>query len=473
VEIIAMIYDFAVIGGGSAGLSLAAAAAQFGEKVVLFEAGEMGGDCLNYGCVPSKALLAAAKAAQAQRLSAHFGVAAVEPQVNYAKVMDHVADVIKTIAPLDSQERFEGLGVTVIRAMARFTGPRTLEAAGKQYQARKIVIATGSRAALPPIPSLTDAPYLTNETIFQNRVKPKHLIIIGGGPIGLEMAQAHQRLGCAVTVLEAFQPLAKDDPELSAIVLDTLRGEGVDIRAGVAIAEIKSKKTSITVVFKNGEVISGSHLLVAAGRIPNIEKLNLEAAGIVFTKRGITTDAGLRTSKRHVYAAGDVAGGLQFTHVANYHAGLIIRNAMFRLPIKNRTDIIPWVTYTDPELAHIGLTETEAKKIYGDTVKVLRWPFAENDRAQAEGKTKGLVKIIIGKRGRILGASIVGKNAGELIAPWILAITQKLKISAMASIVLPYPTMNEASKRAAITNYAGLAQKPLLRRLLGILKLLG
>jgi pyruvate/2-oxoglutarate dehydrogenase complex dihydrolipoamide dehydrogenase (E3) component len=472
-EIRNMMYDLAIIGGGSAGLSIAAAAAQFGEKVVLFEKGEMGGDCLNSGCVPSKSLIAAAKAAHAQRTSTPYGVAAVEPQVDYAKVMAHVESVIATIAPLDSQERFEGLGVKVVKAAVHFTGKRSLEADGQAYTARRIVIATGSRAGIPPIPGLADTPYLTNETIFKNRVMPKHLIIIGGGPIGMEMAQAHRRLGCVVTVLEAFQPLAKDDPELTSVVLDALKSEGVDIRGGVGIVEVKATKTGIQINLKDGAIISGSHLLVAAGRVPNVEGLKLEDAGIAYTKRGITVDKGLRTTNRYVYAAGDVAGGLQFTHVAGYHAGLIIRNAMFRLPVTNRTDIIPWVTYTDPELAHVGLTEMDAKKLHGNNMKVLRWHFKENDRAQAEGKTKGLVKIIIGPKGRIIGASIVGAGAGELIAPWILAITQKLKISAFANMVLPYPTLSEAGKRAAITNYAGLAQKPLIRRVLGILKLLG
>lgn len=468
-----MIYDFAIIGGGSAGLSLAAAAAQFGEKVVLFEKGDMGGDCLNSGCIPSKSLIAAAKHAHAQRSSAPYGVAALEPKVDYAKVMAHVESVIATIAPHDSQERFEKLGVTVVRAPAQFISARSLSAAGQTYEARKIVIATGSRAGVPAIAGLKDVPYLTNETIFKNRVMPAHLIVIGGGPIGMEMAQAHRRLGCKVTVLEAFQPLAKDDPELTSIVLDALRSEGIDIRAQVAIAEVKSADKLIQVILKEGEVIEGTHLLVAAGRIPNLEGLNLEAGGVEFTKRGITVDASLRSSNRNVYAAGDVAGGLQFTHVAGYHAGLIIRNAMFRLPVKNRTDIIPWVTYTDPELAHVGLTEAEAKKLHGDALKVLRWTFKENDRAQAEGKTKGLVKIIVAKKGIIIGASIVGAGAGELIAPWVLAVTNRMKISAFANVVLPYPTLSEAGKRAAITNYAGIAQKLLLRRVLGFLKLLG
>jgi pyruvate/2-oxoglutarate dehydrogenase complex dihydrolipoamide dehydrogenase (E3) component len=472
-EICKMKFDIAVIGGGSAGLSIAAAASQFGEKVVLFEKGEMGGDCLNYGCVPSKSLIAAAKAAQAQRSSAHFGVAAVEPKVDFAKVMDYVQSVITTIAPIDSQERFEKLGVKVVRAPAKFINAHEIEADGKTYSARKFVIATGSRAGVPPIPGLKDVAYFTNESVFENRVLPKHLIVIGGGPIGLEMAQAHRRLGSEVTVLEAFQPLAKDDPELTSIVLDGLKAEGIDIRAQVAIAEIKKTKSGIDVVLKDGSVVSGSHLLVAAGRVPNIESLNLEAAGVEYTKRGVTVDQGLRTKNRKIYAAGDVAGGLQFTHVAGYHAGLIIRNALFKLPVKNRSDIIPWVTYADPELAHVGLTEADARKTLGDDVKVLRWHFTENDRAQAEGKTKGLIKVVVGKRGRILGASIVGPQAGELIAAWVLAVSQGLKISAFANVVLPYPTLSEIGKRAAITNYAGLAQKPWLRRALGFLKLLG
>ncbi len=468
-----MKYDFAIIGGGSAGLSLAAAAAQFGEKVVLFEKAEMGGDCLNSGCIPSKSLIAAAKAAEAQRSSDKFGIAAIEPKVSYAAVMDYVGGVIKTIAPHDSQERFEKLGVKVVRAPARFTGPRRLEAAGNSYQARKSVIATGSRAAIPPIPGLQDVAYFTNETIFKNHVLPKHLIVIGGGPIGLEMAQAHRRLGSDVTVLEAFQPLAKDDPELTTIVLAALRLEGIGIHAQASITSIVQTKAVIKVTLKNGDVISGSHLLVAAGRLPNIESLNLEAAGVTYTARGVTVDSKLRTSNKNIYAAGDVAGGLQFTHVAGYHAGLIIRHAMFRLPIKNRTDIIPWVTYTDPELAQVGLSESGARQRYGDQFKVLRWTFKDNDRAQTESKTAGLVKIIIRKNGTILGASIVGAGAGELIAPWVLAVTQGLKISAIANLVLPYPTMGEAGKRAAVSNYSSLAQSPWLRRVLGILKLLG
>ena len=468
-----MIFDLAIIGGGSAGLSLAAAASQFGEKVVLFEKANMGGDCLNFGCVPSKSLIAAAKYAHAQRTSGPFGIASVDPVVDYAKVMDHVASVIAQIAPHDSVERFEGLGVRVVKAQAKFISVRSLEANGQTFEARKIVIATGSRAAIPPIPGLKDVPYLTNETVFQNRVLPKHLIIIGGGPIGMEMAQAHRRLGCEVTVLEAAKVLAKDDPDLARVVIDALLAEGISIREGVGITNVKKPKENFQVYLASGEMIEGSHLLVAAGRMPNIEGLNLEAAGVAYTKRGITVDQSLRSTNRNVYAAGDVAGGLQFTHVAGYHAGLIIRNFLFKLPIKNRTDIIPWVTYTDPELAHVGLSDAEAHKAFGTAAKTLMWKFAENDRAQTEGKTKGMIKVMLGKGGVIVGASIVGPSAGELIAPFVLAVTQKIKISAFANMVLPYPTLSEIGKRAAISNYAGIAQKPWLRKMLGLLKIFG
>ncbi len=469
-----MQYDLAVIGAGSAGLSVAAAAAQFGERVVLFEKHEMGGDCLNTGCVPSKALLAAAKAAQAQRTPLAFGVAAQSPTVDYAKVMAYVEQVIATIAPLDSQERFESLGVKVVRAAVTFQSRNVLVAEGQTYSARRIVIATGSRAGVPPIPGLKDVSFFTNETLFKNRELPEHLIIIGGGPIGMEMAQAHRRLGSAVTVLEAFQPLGKDDAELAGVVLDALKGEGIVIRGGVQIERVENTKRGIRVIAAQGEIIDGTHLLVAAGRVPNIEDLQLERGGVDYTKRGITVDQGLRSvSNKQVYAAGDVAGGLQFTHVAGYHAGLIIRNALFRLPVKNRTDIIPWVTYTEPEMAHVGLTEHSAKALYGEQVRVLRWHFHDNDRAVAENKTKGLVKLVTAKNGRVLGVSIVGANAGDLIAMWTLAVTQKLKVSAIASLVLPYPTLGEAGKRAAITYYAGLAAKPLTRRLIGFLKKFG
>jgi len=454
-------FDIAVIGAGSGGLSVAAAAAQFGQKVVLFEKGEMGGDCLNSGCVPSKALLAAAKQAHAMCSGAAYGVKPVEPEVDFEAVRAHVRRAIAAIAPHDSQERFETLGVTVIRAAARFLDARRIEAAGAQYTARRIVIATGSRAAVPPIAGLAEVPFLTNETLFGNPTLPEHLLVLGAGPIGLEMAQAHRRLGSAVTVVEARLPLAQDDPELSAVVLEQLAMEGVRIITGRAVSRVGREGEAIRLELDGGEMLQGSHLLVAAGRRPNVEALGLDKAGIAFTAKGITVDRRLRTSNPRVFAVGDAAGG-RFTHEAGYQAGIVIRNALFGLPAKAQA-LIPHVTYTDPELAQAGLTEAEAKARHGDAIRVLRVPFSGNDRAQAEGRTDGLVKIVTTRRGRILGAGIVGAGAGDLIQPWILALDQGLKIGAMASSVLPYPTRGEAGRRAAVNYFQDFASNPALR----------
>ncbi|MCA0433725.1 MAG: FAD-dependent oxidoreductase [Proteobacteria bacterium] len=468
-----MKYDLAVIGGGSAGLVAAAAAAQFGQKVVLFERDAMGGECLNTGCVPSKALLAAAKAAQSHRDSDAFGVSGHEPAVDFSAVMAHVERAIATLAPHDSHERFESLGVKVVRASAKFVSAQTIEAGGATYEARRTIVATGSRAAVPAIPGLESIPFFTNETIFRNRVLPSHLIIVGGGPVGLEMAQGYRRLGAQVTVIEAAVPLAKDDPELAAVVLDHLRSEGVTVLAGSKISDVLRTPAGIRVETAAGDRVVGSHVLVAAGRAPNIEGLNLEAAGVAYTRQGITVDEKMRSTNRLIYAAGDVAGGARFTHVGSYHAALIIRHVLFRLPVKDRPETMPWVTYTDPELAHVGLAEKDARAEHGDRIRVLRAEFKGNDRAVAEGKTDGLVKVVTLKNGRIVGASIVGPNAGEQIAMWSLAVSRGLKISAIASLVLPYPTMAEAGKRAAVSYYGNLGKKVLLRGLIGFLKLFG
>ncbi len=461
-----MIYDLAIIGAGSGGLSVAAAAAQFGQKVILFEKGKMGGDCLNYGCVPSKALIAAAKHAHVFRTSGPYGIAAAEPKVDFKKVRDHIRKVIAAIEPHDSAARFEKLGVKVVPGAAKFRDAKTLESGGGIFSAKRIVIATGSRPAVPAIPGLETVAYFTNETIFENSVLPKHLIIIGGGAIGMELAQAHRRLGSAVTVIEAFTPLAKDDPELAAVVLESLRRDGVKIFAETAIKKISKAKSGIAIETAGHGKITGSHLLVATGRAANVEGLNLEAAGVVYTAKGVTVDKGLRTSQKHIYAIGDVAGGLQFTHVANYHAGLVIRNALFRLPVSNRSDIIPHVTFSEPELAQVGFTEAQALKDYGPSINVVRWPFLDNDRAQAEGKTTGLIKAVIGKRGRILGVGIVGANAGEVIQPWVLAMNEGLKIRAIAGMVAPYPTLGEINRRVAVNYFSGLASNPWLRRVI-------
>lgn len=467
--------DICVIGAGSAGLSVAAAAAQFGVDVVLIERGKMGGDCLNYGCVPSKSLIAAAKRAHLMRSSGPFGIKPLEPAVEFDRVHDHIHEVIAAIEPNDSVERFTGLGVTVIKGEARFHDKDTVIADGRSIKARRFVIASGSSPALPPIPGIERVPYFTNETIFDNKRKIAKLIIVGGGAIGMELAHAFRRLGSEVVVLEAFKPLAREDAELAEIVLRHMEAEGVEIIPDARVERFEPFGDSVQVVFARGGqsyTIDGSHLLLATGRRPNLEKLNLDGAGVRHDRAGIKVDRGLRTSNRRIYAIGDVIGGPQFTHVANYHASIVVKNALFRLPAKVNNDILPRVTFTDPELAQVGLTEEEARKRHGN-IHVYRWPYAENDRAQAERATEGFLKVITTKRGKVLGASMVGEHAGELIQMWSLALHQNIKIGAFASIVSPYPTLAEISKRAGITYYLPSLTSPLLRRVIGLVQKLG
>ena len=462
--------DLCIIGAGSGGLSIAAAAAQMGARVVLVEGGEMGGDCLNAGCVPSKALLAAAKAAQAMRTGAGFGITPTEPEIDFAAVKDHVARTIATIAPTDSQQRFEGLGVRVIRAWGRFTSPSELAAGDQLIRARRFVIATGSRPFIPPIPGVETVPYLTNETIFAQRERPDHLIIIGGGPVGMEMAQAHRRLGCKVTVIEGALALGRDDPEAAAVVLAALRAEGVEILEQALVSGLAGTKGAIAVTLKDGRHINGSHLLLAVGRQVALERLDLAAAGVAFTRKGVTVGANLRSSNKRIFAVGDAAGGLQFTHVAGYHAGIVIRQALLGLPAKASTHHLPWVSYTDPELAQVGLTEAGARAAHGAALSVLRQEFVHNDRAQAEGKARGLLKVMVVK-GRPVGATIAGPQAGELIGLWALAIASGLKISAIAAMVAPYPTLGEISKRAAGAFFSPrLFDNPWLKRVVRLVQ---
>ena len=456
--------DLLVIGAGSGGLSVAAGAVQMGAEVVLLEGGKMGGDCLNYGCVPSKALLAAGKHAHAMTTGAPFGIGTTAPQADFAAVKDHVAGVIAGIAPHDSIERFEGFGVRVIPEYGRFLRHDTVEAGSTRITARRIVLATGSRPLVPPIPGLKEVPYHTNETIFDLRERPEHLIVVGGGPIGIEMAQAHARLGSKVTVLEGVRALGKDDPELAAIALRRLRAEGVELHEHAMVDKVTREGEQVSVHTKGGPVYTGSHLLIAVGRKANVESLDLDKAGIETTDTGIKVDAGLRSTNRRVYAIGDAAGGLHFTHVANYHAGIVIRSALFGLPAKAKTAHLPWVTFTEPELAQVGLTEAQARERHGDKLEVLRFDYAENDRARAERATEGLIKVMVHK-GRPVGASIVGAQAGELIQIWALAIANGLKIGAVANMVSPYPTLGEINKRAAGQYYVPrLFENPRLKR---------
>ena len=469
--------DICIIGAGSGGLSVAAAAAAFGVDVVLVERGRMGGDCLNYGCVPSKAMIAAGKHVHAIKEAPDFGIEAGEPQVNFRKVHDHIHSVIAAIAPNDSAERFRAMGVNVIEAEARFIDKTTVMAGDVEIRARRYVVATGSSPFVPPIPGLDTVDYLTNETVFERTRAPRHLIIIGGGPIGMEMAQAHRRLGAEVTVLEGLKALGKDDPELAAIVLENIRAEGVVVQEGCKVTAVEKRgRTGVRVRYESqsGEGhVDGSDLLVAVGRLANVEGLGLDAAGVEHDRRGIKVGRNLRSSNKRVYAIGDVAGGLQFTHVAGYHAGLVVQQILFRLPARENRDIIPWATYTDPELAHVGLSEEEAARRHGGRISILRWPYVENDRAQAERKTRGLIKLVVDRKARILGASIAGAGAGEMINMWALAITNGMILKDVRGYVPPYPTMAEIGKRAAITYYTPLTRKPFVRSIVRFLRRFG
>lgn len=467
--------DICVIGAGSGGLTVAAAAAAFGVSVVLVERGRMGGDCLNHGCVPSKALIASAKLAKRMREASAFGLGTVEPEIDFAAVNRHVQGVIEAIAPNDSIERFTALGVRVIQAEARFIDKRTVQAGDTEIRARRFVVAAGSSPQVPPIPGLEEVPFLTNETIFERKRLTRRLIIVGGGPVGLEMAQAHRRLGAEVTVLEAGEILSREDRELVALVRRRLVEEGVDIREGTKLARVEKRGNVVRAHLDQGgetAFVDGSHLLIAAGRKANVETLGLEEAGIRHSPAGISVDPRLRTSNRRVYAIGDIIGGAQFTHVASFHAGIVLRAILFRLRARADRTVIPRVTFTDPEIAHVGLMETEARASHR-SVRVLRWPYAENDRAQTERQTEGHIKLVTDRRGRVLGASIGGANAGEQIALWSLIVAKGMRVHDLAGLVLPYPTMGEIGKRASVTYFSGATARPIVRRIIRFLRIFG
>ena len=468
--------DLCVVGAGSAGLAIAAGAQQMGAETVLVEKGRMGGDCLNTGCVPSKALLAAGKAARAHVAAANYGVTYPEPKIDFQAVHDHVHGVIAGIAPHDSVERFEGLGVTVIQAAARFTGPRELEAGGRRIRARRFVLATGSTAAVPPIPGIEDVPYVTNETVFDLTECPEHLIVVGGGPIGTELGQAFRNLGAQVTIVEMDKLLPRDDPELVEVLRRRLMEDGVDLREGAQVKAVARDGSGVAATIERDgrkERLQGSHLLLAAGRRTVIDGLNLEAAGIAHERGRLQVDARLRTSNTRVFAAGDVAGGPQFTHVAGYHAGVVIKNALFRIPAKADHSAVPQVTYTAPELAQVGLSEAAARAAHGDGVQTLTWSYGDNDRAMAEREGDGQIKAVVDRKGRVLGCGIVGAHAGELIYPWVLAVARREKVGPIAQMIAPYPTFGEVSKRAAGSFYTPKLFSPRTRRLVRLLARLG
>lgn len=463
--------DLVIIGAGSGGLSVAAGAAQLGLKVVLFEKADMGGDCLNAGCVPSKALIAAANQVHARHR--HGGAPALE--ADFIAAMAQVQSAINAVAPHDSQARFEGLGVTVVREAARFTGRRTVESGSVIVTARTIVLAAGSRPAVPDIPGLSSVPFLTNESVFRLEARPRRLLILGGGPIGLELGQAFQRLGSEVVIIERGQSLQREDEDLARHVRDQVVSDGVTIVEGAEAVRCESTPHGVIVEAKrqgNMERWEGTHLLVAVGRAPDLGGLNLEAAGIAHDGSGVRTDRQLKTTNRSVYAIGDIAGRGQFTHLAGAHAALVVRRALFAQPVDVTDLVVPRVTYTDPELAVVGLGEKAARAQYGDKIEVIHQSFDDDDRALAEGDTRGAAKLIL-HRGRILGVGIAGAHAGDLLQPWTLAMTAGVKLRSIASMIAPYPTRGEINKKLASSHFTPLLFSGKSRALVALLKHFG
>ncbi len=466
--------DLCILGGGTAGRAVATAARAVGASVVLVERNALSGE-ISAGRVPSTAFIAASRYAEAGRESSAFGIAFEPPRINFGRIHQHVSDVVAAIAPNTNAERFEGLGVTVVRAEGRFVDKRTVEADGRPIRARRFVVATGSRPAVPPIPGIDSVPFLTERTIFNLTRKPAHLIVIGAGPTGLELAQAHRRLGCEVTVIEAAKPLAGYDPELAEIALRRIVADGVELHVNALISGIASSGNGIavTVTGQDGsEAISGSHLLVATGRVPIVEPFGLDSAGIRFDETGIRVDASLRTTNRRVYAIGDCAKGSPSAATAAYHAGLVIRSALFGSRARAERGAVPVTIHTDPEIATVGLGEQDALKRYPDKARVLRWPYAENDRARSEHRSDGLVKLITLRNGRILGCAIVGPEASEAIALYACAIANRLKVGGFIEFVAPRPSFAEMAGNVAAEHNNKALTSPLVRGWLAFIRLL-
>lgn len=446
-------YDLCVIGGGSAGLVAAAGAAALGAKVVLVEKHKMGGDCLNYGCVPSKALLHSAKVAQTMRAASAAAIDDHIPEISLARVMQRVRAVIAQIEPNDSAERFRSLGVEVLFGAGKFVDRKRFEVEGRALSARKFIIATGSRPAIPDIPGLKDVAYHTNETVFELNEAVPALLVIGSGPIGVEMAQAFLRLGSTVHLVDPQpQILRNEDPDLAQVVATRLEEEGAALHLGATPIRIEGEAGQVRLLIKqaDGEELwlQGSHLLLATGRRANVENLALDVAGVELSRGRIATDKRLRTANRDIYACGDVVGPYQFTHMAEHHAGIALRSALFHLPARIEERVIPWCTFTDPELARVGLSETEAKA-QGIAYQAFSFPFHDLDRAITDGETAGLAKILVAPNGRLLGAAIVGANAGELIHEYVLALARKLKVADLANVIHIYPTLAQINRRVA------------------------
>jgi pyruvate/2-oxoglutarate dehydrogenase complex dihydrolipoamide dehydrogenase (E3) component len=455
--------DLVILGGGAGGLVVASVASQLGLKVTLIEKQpKLGGDCLHYGCVPSKTLIHAARVAHLQRRAADYGLTPSDATVDLGRVNDRVQDVIAHIQKHDDPERFRSYGCEVDFGEASFTDPHSVEIAGRRIFAKRFVIATGSRPFVPPIPGLPEAGFLTNESVFSLKTLPKRLAVLGGGPIGLELAQAFARLGSAVTVIERLpRLLPAEDGEVAGRLRELLAAEGLTIHTDTTAERVERDGEMKVVHCNGGRRVEADALLVAVGRRPNVERLKLEAIGVAYDQRGIKVDGRQRTTLKNVYACGDVCGPYPFTHMAEYQAGIVIANAVFRFPKKADYRVVPWATFTDPELARAGLTEEQARA-QGIEPEILRFPFESVDRALCEREPRGLVKLVAHK-GRVLGATVLGPHAGEYIHEIALVMRRSGRLRELTDTIHVYPTLAQSLRRAANTYYSGALFSPRTR----------
>lgn len=441
--------DLIVIGAGSGGLSAAPFATKLGASVALIERYRPGGDCLYTGCVPSKALIKAAKVAWEMRRAADYGLAPVEPNVDLGAVMAHVQDVIQRVYQFESPDVLSHEGVELVTGEARFVDAHIVQVGERVLRGKRFIICTGSRAAIPAIPGLAESGYLTYDEVFYMRRLPEHLMVIGAGPIGMEMAQAFRRLGSRVTMFQRSERLlTMADAECSDAIADVLRNEGITFHLGSNLDSVERRGESFA-IRSGGDVVEGDALLVAAGRKPNVEGLGLEAAGVAYGPRGIPVDPYLRTNQPHIYAVGDVLGAHQFTHYAGMQGYVAVRNALLPGHSTGVLEQVPWTIFTDPEVARVGLTELEARQRHGADVEVTRWPIERIDRAQTDEDRHGFIKVVHRANGEILGAHIVAARAGEMIHEYVLAMDRGLKFGDLSGAMHVYPTYSVGNQQAA------------------------
>jgi pyruvate/2-oxoglutarate dehydrogenase complex dihydrolipoamide dehydrogenase (E3) component len=473
-------YDPIIIGGGAAGVTASGLAVHLGAKTMLVEADKLGGDCTWTGCVPSKILLKAAKVAQQMRQAGKYGLTDTEPEINFQKVMQHVQSIRQDIyQEADAPENFEAMGINVVQGKASFVDDHIIKIFQKNgktqtVSSRYFFICAGASALVPPIDGLDSVDYLTSESIFEIDKLPENLVVIGAGPIGTELAQAMNRLGAEVTVIDqADRIMTNDDSELAEILYQKMKGEGVEYVLGAKVNRIDRKDGNIQVeveVEGKKKIVNGTDLLLATGRSPSLEELNLQAAGIEYTERGVSVNEKCRTNKSHIYACGDITGEYQFTHMSEHMAKVAVQNALLKIPKKMDSSHVPWCTYADPELAHVGATERQLKE-EGKSYEVFKFPYSKVDRAVMESESEGMIKIFATKwRGKILGASVTGAHAGELISEYAVAMKNGVSLGNLADTIHPYPTYALGARRAADQWYINLLKKwhiKFIKRLFG------